>query len=49
MSVAIIGAGMTGLLAAKACMDKGIVPTIQLDGRMGYAPGYANHRGRSAA
>ena len=28
MSVAIIGAGMTGLLAAKACMDKGIVPTI---------------------
>lgn len=28
MSVAIIGAGMTGLLAAKACMDKGIMPTI---------------------
>ena len=28
MSVAIIGAGMTGLLAAKACLDKGITPTI---------------------
>lgn len=28
MSVAIIGAGMTGLLAAKACLDKHITPTI---------------------
>lgn len=28
MSVAIIGAGMTGLLSAKACLDRGITPTI---------------------
>lgn len=38
MKVAIIGAGMTGLLSAKAFMDNGIIPNIYTDSEP--SPGY---------